>query len=63
MPCPVCNERIGEADHRMCVFDLLRSRTIKTAHEWEIMSRDAPAAPAKPKSILKGRVKATLPKE
>ncbi len=63
MPCPVCNEAIGEADHRMCVFNLLKTGTIKTAREWEKMSADAPAAPAKPVTIYKGRIKAVLPKE
>jgi hypothetical protein len=57
MPCPVCNEAIGEADHRMCVFNLLKSGTIKTAREWEKMSS------TKPVTIHKGRVKAVLPKE
>lgn len=57
MPCPVCNERIGEADHRFCVLDLLKSGTIKTAKEWEKMSAD------KPVTIRKGKVKAVLPKE
>jgi len=57
MPCPVCNERIGEADHRFCVLDLLKSGTINTAKEWEKMSRD------KPVTIRKGKVKAVLPKE
>jgi hypothetical protein len=60
MPCPVCNERIGEADHRFCVLDLLKSGQIKTSREWEIMSRDAPAKPA---AVRKGRVKAVLPKD
>ena len=63
MPCPVCNERIGEADHRWCVLNLLKSGEIKTAREWEKMSADAPAAPAKPVTIHKGRVKAVIPKE
>jgi len=63
MPCPVCNERIGEADHRWCVLDLLKSGSIKTAREWEIMSKDAPAKPVKPATIYKGRVKAVIPKE
>ena len=57
MPCPVCNERIGEADHRFCVLNLLKSGEIKTAREWEKMSAE------KPKSVLKGRVKAVIPKE
>jgi hypothetical protein len=57
MPCPVCNEAIGEADHRMCVFNLLKSGTIKTAREWEKMST------TKPVTIHKGRIKAVLPKE
>jgi hypothetical protein len=60
MPCPVCNERIGEADHRWCVLNLLKSGEIKTAREWEKMSADAPA---KPVTIYKGRVKAVIPKE
>ena len=57
MPCPVCNCSIGEADHRFCVLDLLKSGTIKTAKEWEKMSRD------KPVTICKGKVKAVVPKE
>jgi hypothetical protein len=62
MPCPVCNLPIGHpaADHRMCVFNLLRSGTIKTVPEWEVLSSDAPA---KPVTIYKGRIKAVLPKE
>jgi hypothetical protein len=55
MPCPVCNEPISEADHRMCVFNLLKSGTIKTVKEWEAMCA--------PKTIRKGRIRAVLPKE
>jgi hypothetical protein len=47
---------IGEADHRMCVFNLLKSGTIKTVREWEALS-------SKAQTIRKGRVKAVLPKE
>jgi hypothetical protein len=57
MPCPVCNERIGEADHRWCVLNLLKTGEIKTVREWEKMSAD------KPVTIYKGRVKAVIPKE
>ena len=60
MPCPVCNERIGEADHRWCVLNLLKTGEIKTTREWEIMSRDKPT---KPVTIRKGRVKAVIPKD
>jgi hypothetical protein len=63
MPCPVCYQPIGEADHRMCVYNLLKTGEIKSAAEWTKMSEDAPAAPAKPVTIYKGRVKAVLPKE
>ncbi len=56
MPCPVCYERIGEADHRMCVFNLLKTGEIKTADEWTKMASD------KPVSIYKGRVKGVIPK-
>ncbi len=57
MPCPVCDQSIGEADHRFCVLDLLKSGQIKTASEWTKMSSDKPVA------IRKGRVKAVLPKD
>jgi hypothetical protein len=56
MPCPVCHQPIGEADHRMCVFNLLKSGTIKSVGEWEAMT-------SKPQTIRKGRIKAVLPKE
>jgi hypothetical protein len=57
MPCPVCNESIGDADHRMCLLDLLKSGTIKTVKEWENMCKD------KPMTIRKGKVRAILPKD
>lgn len=57
MPCPVCEMPIGENDHRWCVLDLLKSGKIKTASEWTKMARD------KPVTIMKGRVKAVLPKD
>jgi hypothetical protein len=56
MPCPVCYESIGEADHRMCVYNLLKTGEIKTVAEWTKMSSD------KPITIMKGRVKAVIPK-
>ena len=34
MPCPVCYQTIGEADHRMCVLQLLKSGEIKSVSEW-----------------------------
>lgn len=55
MPCPVCNQAVGEADHRMCVFHLLKTGTIKSVPEWEAM--------CSPKTIRKGRVRAVLPKD
>ena len=55
MPCPVCSLAIGDADHRMCVLNLLKSGTIKTVREWEVL--------CKPKTVRKGRVKAVIPKE
>ena len=59
MPCPVCDLPIGhpDADHRMCVFHLLKTRAIQTLHEWEAMATD------KPLTIRKGRVRAVLPKD
>ena len=56
MPCPVCDMPIGEAEHRWCVLDLLKSGKIKTADEWTKMASD------KPVTIHKGRVKAVIPK-
>jgi hypothetical protein len=55
MPCPVCSLAIGDADHRMCVLNLLKSGTITTVREWEVL--------CKPKTVRKGRVKAVIPKE
>jgi tRNA(Arg) A34 adenosine deaminase TadA len=55
MPCPVCAEAIGSADHRKCVFALLKAGTIKSVPEWEAMCA--------PKTIRKGRIRAVLPKE
>lgn len=60
MPCPVCYESIGEADHRMCVYNLLKTGEIKSAAEWTKMASDAPA---KPVTIRKGRIKAMIPKD
>ena len=60
MPCPVCSESVGEADHRFCLLELLKSGKIKSVHEWERMSSDTPA---KPVTIRKGRVRAVIPKE
>jgi len=57
MPCPVCYQPIGDADHRMCVFNLLKTGEIKSAAEWTKMSS------TKPVTIHKGRIKAVLPKE
>jgi hypothetical protein len=37
-------------------LNLLKSGTIKTAREWEVLS-------SKPQTIRKGRIKAVLPKE
>lgn len=39
MPCPVCNQNIGEADHRMCVLTLLKSGTIKSSKDWEKLAK------------------------
>jgi hypothetical protein len=56
MPCPVCNQPIGnDAGHRHCVFRLLDEGKIETVEEWEAM--------CKPKTIRKGRKRAVLPKE
>ena len=41
----------------MCVFNLLKSGTIKTAAEWTKMSTTNPV------TIRKGRIRAVLPKE
>ena len=59
MPCPVCSLPIGhpDADHRMCVFKLLKTKTIQSVAEWEDMASDTP------KTIRKGRIRAVLPKE
>ncbi len=59
MPCPVCSMPIGHlaADHRMCVFELLKTKTIQTVAQWEALSADTP------KTIRKGRIRAVLPKE
>ena len=57
MPCPVCNESIGKADHRPCLLSLLKSGTIKGVKEWEKMARD------KPVTIWKGHVRAVVPKD
>lgn len=57
MPCPVCYESIGEADHRFCVYNLLKTGEIKSAAEWTKMASD------KPVTIRKGRVKAVIPKD
>jgi hypothetical protein len=56
MPCPVCYESIGEADHRMCVYNLLKTGEIKSAAEWTKMASDNPV------TISTGRVKAVIPK-
>ncbi len=45
MPCPVCNQNIGEADHRMCVLNMLKSGEIKSVAEWEKLAK-------KPETII-----------
>jgi len=52
MPCPVCDCKIGEADHRMCLLQLFREGKIKSSKDWERMARDNP----KPKTLVKGVV-------
>ena len=35
MPCPVCNQlKDGEADHRFCVLELLKSGNIQSVADW-----------------------------
>ena len=35
MPCPVCNKpKDGEADHRFCVLELLKSGNIQSVADW-----------------------------
>lgn len=54
MPCPVCSQNIGEADHRLCLVELFRNNTIQSVKDWERM--------CKPKTIRKGKITAYLPK-
>ena len=49
MPCPICNKPVGDADHRMCVFELLKQGKIKTSKEWETLAK-------KPVTIVIGKV-------
>ena len=39
MPCPVCECNIGEADHRMCVYQLLKEGKIKSSKDWEKLAK------------------------
>jgi hypothetical protein len=57
MPCPVCSQPVGEADHRHCVLALLKSGQITSADEWTRLASD------KPVTIYKGRIRALIPKE
>lgn len=55
MPCPICNQNIGNGvDHRWCLVELFKTNKIKSVAEWEALS-------AKPKTIFKRKVKALLP--
>ena len=38
MPCQICGQMPGYADHRMCLVELFRSDTIRSVKEWEQMS-------------------------
>jgi hypothetical protein len=59
MPCPVCNQSpasgAGDADHRWCLVELFKSNTIKSVADWEAL--------CKPKTTIKRKVKARVPKE
>lgn len=49
MPCPVCDCKIGEADHRACIVQLFRDNRIKSIKEWETLAM-------KPGTTVKGIV-------
>lgn len=55
MPCPVCGQPIDAADHRSCIFHLFESNTIQSIEEWQALAR--------PVTIVKGRVRARIPRE
>lgn len=55
MPCPICNQPPKDTDHRVCLFELFKSNTIKSVSDWETM--------CKPKTIMKGRIRALIMKE
>lgn len=57
MPCPVCKQTIESGvDHKPCVFQLFESNTIQSVEEWTAMA-------TKPVTIVKGRVRARIPRE
>lgn len=47
--------RGDEAEHRLCVFELLKAGVISSSHEW--LERSTV------KTIRKGRIRALIPKE
>lgn len=56
MPCPICKQNPGSGtDHRWCLVELFKTNVIKSVSEWEAM--------CKPKTIMKGRIRALLVKE
>jgi hypothetical protein len=54
--CPHCKRKVtADTDHRLCLFALFESNTIKSVAEWEAM-----CIPPKPKTIVKGRIRVRL---
>lgn len=53
--CIHCKKGDG-ADHRMCVFELLKSGVISSSHEWLERS-------TLPTTVRKGLIRALIPKE
>ena len=52
MSCPHCKLSIdSDADHRMCVFELLKTGTIQSVSEWERLCRPKPK-----RKIIRARV-------
>lgn len=57
MPCPVCKTTIeGGTEHRACIFQLFDENKIQTIEDWEALS-------TKPVTIVKGRIRARIPRE
>lgn len=56
MPCPHCKQSSTTvADHRWCIVELFKTNVIQSVAQWEALS--------KPKTIVKGRIRALVPKE